>query len=288
MLATLLPTVLMTSVGIVLLAVGSGSVAIVAGVLVLAFCTSSVTGYILGSIFVSRGSSLARVQNDFLSTVSHELRTPLTSIRMFMETLSDERLTDPEEKRQCFDLLKQEATRLEGLVERLLKLSQIEAGRHAFESKPIAVDDVISDALSIFDVATLAENVPVDVQVERDLYIVGDRAALSEAVANLLVNAHKYTDPDTRRIALAARSEGKKRIEIVVTDNGPGIPKSEQRHIFDKFERGRAAINGHKRGSGLGLAIVKEVARAHHGSVEVHSRPGRGSELSISLKRMRS
>lgn len=287
MLATLLPTVLMTSVGIILLALGSGSVAIVAGVLVLAFCTSSVTGYILGSIFVSRGSSLARVQNDFLSTVSHELRTPLTSIRMFMETLRDERLTDPDEKRQCFDLLQQEAERLEGLVERLLKLSQIEAGAHAFESKPVVIDDVVSDALSIFDVATLHESASVDVNLEAGLQVTGDRAALSEALANLLVNAHKYTDEDDRIIALCTRATGKDRIEIRVSDNGPGIPKHEQRHIFDKFERGSAAVSSPSRGSGLGLAIVRGVVRAHRGSIEVKSSPGRGAEMVITMKRLR-
>ena len=84
MLATLVPTVLMLALGIVMLAVGSGSVNLVSGLLLLAFCTTSLTGYILGSIFVSRGASLAKVQNDFLSSVSHELRTPLTSIRLFI------------------------------------------------------------------------------------------------------------------------------------------------------------------------------------------------------------
>src|SRR5262249_28061356 len=91
-LATLVPTILMTGVGVLLLLVGQRSV--IAGVLVLTFCTSLITGYILVSIFVGKGASLARVQNDFVSSVSHELRTPVTSIRLLIESLADGRLAD--------------------------------------------------------------------------------------------------------------------------------------------------------------------------------------------------
>src|SRR5687768_15821155 len=84
MLATLVPTILMTAIGIVLLTEGGSKyTAVIAGILVVSFCLSSVTGYILGSIFVARGAKLAHLQNDFLSAVSHEVRTPLTSMRMF-------------------------------------------------------------------------------------------------------------------------------------------------------------------------------------------------------------
>ncbi|HEU4615387.1 MAG TPA: histidine kinase dimerization/phospho-acceptor domain-containing protein, partial [Kofleriaceae bacterium] len=95
MLVALLPTVAMSVVGIVLLVTGSGSTrSVVAGVLVLTFCTSGITGYILGSVFLGKGASLVRVQNDFVSAVSHELRTPVTSIRLLLESLRDGRLAD--------------------------------------------------------------------------------------------------------------------------------------------------------------------------------------------------
>ena len=98
-LAALVPTILMTALGIVLLIIGEGSATtLVAGVLVLTFCTSIITGYILGSIFVNKGATLARVQNDFVSAVSHELRTPVTSIRLLLESLKDNRLADDDRK----------------------------------------------------------------------------------------------------------------------------------------------------------------------------------------------
>src|ERR1700739_1669106 len=124
MLAVLLPTIAMTSVGIVLLALGSSTTTLIAGVLVLTFCTSGITGYIVVSIFVGKGANLARVQNDFVSSVSHELRTPVTSIRLLMESLRDGRLADAE-RTQVLTLLARETERLEVLVGRVIELSRL-------------------------------------------------------------------------------------------------------------------------------------------------------------------
>jgi len=101
MVTAMIPTVLMTVIGIILLAIGgSKSVAVIGGILVLSFCAMALTGYTIGSIFVTRGATLAALQNEFLALVSHELRTPLTSIRMFIDTLREERVSDPEERRR--------------------------------------------------------------------------------------------------------------------------------------------------------------------------------------------
>ncbi len=279
----------MTATGIVLLAMGSGSVAIVTGVLVLAFCTSSLTGFILGSILVGRGASIARVQNDFLTTVAHELRTPLTSTRVFLETLRSDRLTDPSAQKEVLDRLSREVERLEGLVERLIRVSQIETGHHAFDREPVDLREVVQDSLESFEVATLGEKIRVDAELERDLHVLGDRATLGHAVSNLLANAFKHTtDADARQIAVETRATGGRWVEISVRDNGPGIPRKEQRQIFEKFERGSAALDGHVEGSGLGLAIVRAIVRAHRGRIDVRSRPGEGAEFRILLPRLKS
>src|SRR5262245_13439795 len=89
MLVVLVPTIMMTAVGIIMLALGESMPTLISGVLVLTLCTSGITGYVLTSIFVGKGASLARVQNDFVSAVSHELRTPVTSIRLLLESLRD-------------------------------------------------------------------------------------------------------------------------------------------------------------------------------------------------------
>lgn len=284
MLATLLPTVLMTALGIVLLAIGRDTPTVVSGVLVLAFCTSSLTGYILGSIFVSRGASVARFQNDFLSSVSHELRTPLTSIGMFIETLRDERLTDPDEQDKCLSLMEQEIRRLRALVERLLELSHIESGQHGFGRERVSVDELVESAIAAFEAASLNDRAAVDARVEGGLEVVGDPQALAQALTNLLVNAWKYTPSGDRELGLDVSSTSRW-VEIRVRDNGPGIPRTEQRQIFERFERGKSAIDGPQRGSGLGLAIVRAIVRAHGGRIDVRSKPGQGSEFRVRLRR---
>ncbi|MDX8407237.1 MAG: ATP-binding protein [Mariprofundaceae bacterium] len=285
LLAVAIPTGLASAVGVILLVVGGGSrtVSIAAGVLVLALCTSAITGYILGSIFLNRGASLARVQNDFLTSVSHELRTPLTSMSMFIETLSGDRVVDPAERARCLELLQREMQRLDGLVTRLIELSKIEAGSRVFKRERVDLGDVVGDALIGLEAAALGAGVDVTTEVEHGLAVIGDRAALVQAVVNLLVNAHKYGEGDAR-IELSAHERGK-HIEIVVADHGPGIPRGEQKHIFEKFERGHAALDGGQHGSGLGLSIVKAIVTAHKGTITLKSDSRSGARFSILLPR---
>ena len=286
MLAILVPTILMTATGIiVLIARGSEYATLVAGVLVLVFCVLLVTGYILGTILVARGARLARVQNDFLSAVSHEVRTPMTSMRMFIDTLREGRVTDPAEQKRCLDIIHQEMGRLDGLVERLIELSRIESGRHSFEHKPVPVRAVIDEALAAFAAVRVGAEVDLKVEVEDGLVVRGDRAALAQAVGNLLVNAWKYTGAD-KHIELTARHQGHRHVAITVADNGAGIPREEQRAVFDKVERGRAAIDGGQPGSGLGLAVVRAIVTAHGGKINLESEPHHGSRFKIVLRQV--
>jgi two-component system phosphate regulon sensor histidine kinase PhoR len=281
-LAVLVPTVLMTAVGIVLLAISSReATTVVAGVLVLTFCTTAITGYILGSIFMGRGASLVRVQNDFLSSVSHELRTPLTSIGLFIESLRDGRL-DPSDQKRVLNLLGAEVDRLDMLVGRLMELTRLETGAHVFERARVDVADIVKEALAAFDAATLAAPTKVEVSIEPGLAITGDRATLVRAVSNLLINAWKYTGAD-KRIGVAARHAGRW-IEIVVRDNGQGVTTEEKGEIFEEFARGRRAMESGTPGVGLGLAFVRAIARAHRGKVDVSSRPNEGASFRLRLR----
>ena len=116
-LTALVPTVMMAALGIVIVATGgSRSVALVGGILLLAFCATALAGYTLGTIFVTRGASPGRGAERFPVAVSHELRTPLTSIRMFIDTLREERVTDAVEKQRCLSIIDRELGRLDALV----------------------------------------------------------------------------------------------------------------------------------------------------------------------------
>jgi two-component system phosphate regulon sensor histidine kinase PhoR len=285
MLAALIPTVLMTAIGIILVATGGAkSIGVVGGILVLAFCATALTGYVMGTIFVTRGASLAAVQNEFLSSVSHEVRTPLTSIRMFIDTLREGRVQDPAERQRCLTVINQELTRLDGLVGKLIELSKIESSHAVFDRHPILVSDVVEDALASFEALRFSGDVDLKVNIDPGLMVHGDRAALAQAVGNLLGNAWKYTRPHDKKIEVRATADAK-HITITVTDNGVGIPRGEQAAIFEKFQRGSAGINGGSPGSGLGLALVRAVVEAHHGKVDVRSEPDRGARLRIVLPR---
>ena len=282
MLAVLLPTIAMSIVGIILLAIGTTATSVVAGILVLTFCTSGITGYILGSIFVGRGAALVRVQNDFVSSVSHELRTPLTSIRLLLESLRTGRLEDAE-KEQVLSLLGRETDRLEALVDRVLELSRLQSS-HLYARDRFAVADVVDDAMAGFDAVTLTKPTKIAIDLEPGLTVVGDRDTLSRALINLLTNAWKYTGED-KRIVVGARTAGR-RIELTVTDNGIGISKGEQRTIFEQFHRGKAASQSGAPGVGLGLAFVRAIVRGHNGKIDFSSRPGE-TTFRIRLKRRR-
>jgi two-component system, OmpR family, phosphate regulon sensor histidine kinase PhoR len=285
MLAALIPTVLMTAIGIILVATGGDkNIGVVGGILVLAFCATALTGYVMGTIFVTRGASLAAVQNEFLSSVSHELRTPLTSIRMFIDTLREQRVQDPAERQRCLTVINQELTRLDGLVGKLIELSKIESSHAVFQRRPLLVSDIVDDALASFEAIKFSANVDLRVKVDQGLMVYGDRAALAQAVGNLLGNAWKYTRPNDKRIEVTATADAK-HVYITVADNGVGIPRGEQAAIFEKFQRGSAALDGGTSGSGLGLALVRAVVEAHHGKVDVRSESDRGARLRIVLPR---
>jgi two-component system phosphate regulon sensor histidine kinase PhoR len=284
MLAVLVPTVLMTGVGIILLVLGSGTTTVVSGVLVLAFCTSGIMGFILVSIFVTRGAGLARVQNDFTSAVSHELRTPITAITLLLESLRDDRLSESD-RAEVLTLLARETKRLEMLVDKVLELSRLETRpRHVWPQSVVDVRELVDEAVAMFDAATLTNPTPIAIDVERDLKVIGDRDTLVRAIGNLLHNAWKYSGPD-KQIGIEAHTAGR-RVEILVRDNGFGIERADQPSIYEQFIRGRSVTDSGIPGVGLGLAFVRTIVRGNRGKLDFESEPGH-TTFRIRLRRVR-
>ncbi len=282
MLAVLVPTILMTGVGIILLSVGSSTVkTITSGVLVLTFCTSGITGYILVSIFVTKGAGLARIQNDFTSAVSHELRTPVTSIRLLLESLRDDRLNESD-RGEVLTLLARETSRLEMLVGRVLELSKLEAGQHAWARDPVDVRHLVDEAVAMFDAHTLSNPTAVSIDVERGLCAIGDRDTLVRAIGNLLHNSWKYTG-EIKKIGIEAYAAGS-RVVIIVRDNGIGIERADAGSIYEQFKRGRAIHDSGIPGVGLGLAFVRTIVKGNRGKIDFESVPG-NTAFRIRLKR---
>ncbi|MBI3202602.1 MAG: two-component sensor histidine kinase [Myxococcales bacterium] len=277
------PTALLLTVGAVMLFLGEMQANLLMGILVVSFSGASVTGVILVWVFVRREANLSRLQSDFVSKVSHELRTPLTSIRLFAETLALRR-GDVAAEDKCIEGLARESMRLQELIDRLLDWGRMESGRKEFTLERTTVQDVVQKTTAAFAPVLERRRAVFEVELpEDDLFIEADRAALCDALLNLLTNAIKYGgDPPEIRFSVQA---GPKEVRFVVKDNGQGLEQREHSRIFEKFYRVDDRLSREREGSGLGLAIVKHVVRAHRGRVEVESAPGQGSAFSVVISR---
>ncbi len=275
------PTALSLVVGLVLLFLGEAQLNLLLGLLVLAFSGAAVTGVILVWVFVRREANLSQLQADFVSKVSHELRTPLTSIRMFAETLQMRR-GDPHAEEQCIQGLSRESGRLQALIDRLLDWGRMESGRREYDMRRTAVRDVVETAAQDFEAERARANAELRLDIPDGLPLIdADRAAMADALVNLLSNAQKYGgDPPRIRVSAFAHERN---VHLSVHDNGRGVPKSERKRIFYKFYRVDDRLSREREGSGLGLAIVKHVVKAHRGRVDVASSADGGSTFTLVL-----
>ncbi len=276
------PAVALVVVGILVLAFRRETVDTTLGILILSFCTALFVGAISLMVSLKRTADLSQLQLDFLSKVSHEFKTPLTSIRIFTETLAEERPLTDEQRAHCLRMLERETGRLDTMIGRLLDFGRMEAGRMTYERQPESIESVIDIALQAFEPIRLRDGVHLSTSLAADLpKINGDRTMLAQAVLNLLQNAAKYGGEDKQVRLECVADRG--RIRLAVADRGPGIPRRERRRIFDRFYRIDDRLNRRQEGSGLGLAIVRHVAQAHGGQVTVRDRAGGGSEFAIQL-----
>lgn len=274
----IVPTVLSLSVGIAMLFL-EAQINLLFGILTVSCVAITMTGIVLVLVFVRREANLSELQADFVSKVSHELRTPLTAIRLFTETM--ERSQNPETAAQCREMIVNETARLSALIERLLDWGRMEAGRKIYQLRSEKVEDILGEAEAAFSAHNYGDTVQFESSVEPGLpKVLADRAAMVDALTNLLSNARKYggTPP---QVTLRATGSAKGEVRIEVSDNGDGIPPREHRRIFQKFYRIDDRLSRAKEGSGLGLAIVKHVAQAHGARVIVDSEKGKGSTFAL-------
>jgi two-component system phosphate regulon sensor histidine kinase PhoR len=276
------PAAMMLTVGILMLVFGRQKQDYVFGTLILALVATTIIGTIGTLVVLYREAYVSRLQTDFVNKVSHDLRTPLTSIRMFVETLQLGRLEDPARQKEALDIISSETERLSALITRLLEWARMESGKRSFDFRRQQVGPIVDDALR----AVEPQRIQTGAQVIRTLVpglpqVYVDRDALADVLVDLLQNAFKYTGPE-KHISVLARAAGPS-VEIVVEDNGPGIPGADQKRIFDKFYRGKDPLERTIEGSGLGLSMVKHILKAHGGKVSVKSELGKGAAFTVLL-----
>ncbi|MFE0700110.1 sensor histidine kinase [Streptomyces sp. NPDC058872] len=218
----------------------------------------------------ARQQSETRVRQ-FVADASHELRTPLASIRGYAELTRRGREECGPDTRHALGRIESEATRMTGLVEDLLLLARLDAGRPLSygdtEVVPLVVDAVSDARVAGPDHHWLLE-LPADGTV-----VPADGARLQQVLVNLLANARTHTPPGTK-VTARVRTEGSTAV-VEVEDDGPGIPPELLPAVFERFARGDASRSRNAGSTGLGLAIVRAVVLAHGGDVDVESAPGR-------------
>ena len=239
-------------------------------------------GFVLVWTNVRRELKLSRLKGDFVANVSHELKTPLALIRLFAETLELGRVPSEEKARQYHRIINKESRRLSQLINNILDFSRIEAGRKEYRLVRADVAAVVRDVVDAYRFPIEQQGFALDLDLAEGLPELDiDPEALSQALINLVNNAIKYSSGE-KRIRISARQE-RDRVLVSVTDRGIGIPRAEQRRIFEKFYRVETSLVHTTKGSGLGLALVQHIAEAHGGRVEVVSAPGEGSTFTLVL-----
>jgi PAS domain S-box-containing protein len=229
---------------------------------------------------------LDRIRTDLVGTISHELRTPLTSVQGYLELLAAEPLT--ETQHGMLEVALRNSERLSALVDNLLVLVRLDSADSlsTFSNTDLVMSTVLAGAVDTVRPGIAERNQELTLNVPAEPLVVhGDGEQLDRVLVNLLSNASKYT-PRGGRITVDVDSDGGT-LSICVSDTGIGIPADEQPHLFTRFFRASTARANSISGNGLGLAIVKSIVERHDGTVHVTSRPGTGSQFTVTLPLIR-
>ena len=226
--------------------------------------------------FSARTESEGRLRR-FVADASHELRTPLTAIRGFAELHRQGAVSGEEQTKELVARIERESMRMSTLVEDLLMLARMDQGPK-MEIKPVNISELVSDAVESARAA--APGHPIELTAGNEIYALGDANRIHQVVANLLANARVHTPVGTNIKVSVNQSESE--VQVVVSDNGPGLPEKDREKIFERFYRvDPSRARSSEEGSGLGLSIVDAVMRAHGGHVSVDSKLGEGTTFTL-------
>jgi signal transduction histidine kinase len=226
---------------------------------------------------------LERMRTDFLSIIAHELRTPITVMRTLTGLLLDPASDPtPEQRRTMLQTMERNAERMQHLIGEILDLARYRAGTIGLQLRQFDAAELAESAVATIRPLAEGRGQTVDLHVPPGPAprVFGDRPRLDRALLNLVSNAQHFA-PDGGRITVRLKRPTDGMIRWSVTDDGPGISKVDQAHLFERFFVGAHDPDQAQEGVGLGLPRALAIAQAHGGSIEVRSRPGHGSTFTL-------
>ena len=226
-----------------------------------------------------------RLKDDFVSTVSHELRTPLTSIRSFSEILLDNPALEQQQRQEFLRIIVTESERLTRLINDMLDLAKIEAGKLEWHMERVSTSEVAREAATALGQLFRDKSVKLEAHLLDGVStIIADRDRLFQVVVNLLSNAVKFSPRGVGLVTLTVENDADG-IRLSVADNGPGIAPSDREAIFERFRQVGDTLTAKPEGSGLGLAISRMIVEHFGGRASVGDAPGGGAIFQIWLPR---
>lgn len=215
-------------------------------------------------------------QNRFVSDASHELRTPIAVIQGYADMIIRWGKNDPEVLKESVIAIEKETENMKALVERLLFLARNDQAEMRMKMEPFNLYAVL---LEVAEENRMAFHRSISIRIAESITLTADRALIKQMLRALTDNAVKYT-PIDGAITIEAMKKGNG-VTIVVQDSGIGIPAKDLPHVFDRFYRVDKARSRERGGTGLGLSIVQRIVEAHHGTIQIESKPGQGTAICI-------
>jgi signal transduction histidine kinase len=243
-----------------------------------------ITGLILNTIFLVREIRRSEQHDAFLNSVTHELKTPIASIKLYLETLK-RRDVEPERRNEFYDIMLADTDRLLNTVEQVLSAGRAGEKKRQMNVEKLELGTVLTDAVEIVRSRYhLDENVIRLTEPANDISVLGDEGDLRTVFVNLFDNAVKYSGADRKISVRAKKTTLNNKVDILIRDNGVGIPAAELKRIFKRFYRVAGDSAKETKGTGLGLAIVRSIIEKHGGKIKADSKgEGRGSTFVVQL-----